>query len=51
MALKLGQALVPMAKDAGAGIGNGGIATTARVLNDIVQDKDAKFALMDKGKE
>ena len=51
MALKIGQALVPMAKDAGAAIGKEGIATSARVLNDIVQGKDAKSALMDEGKE
>ena len=51
MALKIGQTLVPMAKDAGAAIGKEGIATSARVLNDIVQGKDAKSALMDEGKE
>ena len=51
MALKIGQTLIPMAKDAGAAIGKEGIATSARVLNDIVQGKDTKSALMDEGKE
>ena len=51
VALKLGQELVHIAKDAGAGIGNEGIATSAWVLNDIVQDKDAKSALIDERNE
>jgi hypothetical protein len=51
VAANIGSALGPVAKEAGKAIGQEGIATGARVLNEIVQGKNAKAALENEGRE
>lgn len=51
MAMKVGSALAPIAKEAGEALGKEGIATSARVLNDIVQGKHVKESVLSEGRE
>jgi hypothetical protein len=45
------KAMAPIAKEAGRAIGQEGIATGARVLNELVQGREAKEAIASEGQE
>ena len=47
----IGKAAIPLAKSAGKAIGQEGLATSARILSDIVQGKDIKEAVAEEGRE
>jgi hypothetical protein len=47
----MASAMAPIAKEAGRAIGQEGIATGARVLNELVQGREAKDAIASEGQE
>jgi hypothetical protein len=49
--MNIGTALAPMAKEAGKALGEEGLATGARVLNEMVQGKNVKDSLAAEGRE
>ena len=51
IASNLGKAAVPLVKSAGRAIGEEGLATGARIINDIVEGKNIKESLVDEGRE
>ena len=51
IATNIGKAAIPLAKSAGKAIGEEGLATSARILSDIVQGKDIKEAVAEEGRE
>jgi len=51
IASNIGHTIVPLAKQAGQALGQEGIATSAKVLNKIVEGSNPKEALISEGKE
>ena len=51
IATNFGKAALPIAKSAGRAIGEEGLATSARIINDLVQGKNLKESITDEGRE